>query len=94
MAVCLRGRPAAGSWPDKSKASDFGISFSAGHELWDLPAGRETWKTGASKFTLLASRTRLDDLGASLHVGPSLAQVRSVEEHEEPVQDHAGFRIR
>ncbi|MGC2657104.1 MAG: acylphosphatase [Bryobacteraceae bacterium] len=39
-------------------------------------------------------RQGLDAMAASLHVGPSLAQVRSVEQIEENIQRHAGFNIR
>jgi acylphosphatase len=36
----------------------------------------------------------LDELAAALHIGPSMAYVRSVEEKNEPVQSFAGFSIR
>lgn len=39
------------------------------------------------------SRDRLNDMAAALHVGPSMADVRSVDEREETVQNHSGFRI-
>ena len=49
---------------------------------------------GRVEVYAIGKQESLDNMGASLHVGPSLAQVRSVEEREEPVQDHPGFRIR
>jgi acylphosphatase len=38
-------------------------------------------------------RDRLDDMAARLRVGPALADVRSVEEREEPVQNRSGFSV-
>jgi acylphosphatase len=41
-----------------------------------------------------SGRTKnLDDLAASLHVGPSHAQVRTVEEREETIEHHSAFNI-
>ena len=37
---------------------------------------------------------RLNDLAAALHTGPRMAEVRSVEERDEAVQDFSGFSIR
>lgn len=37
---------------------------------------------------------RLSDLAAALHVGPRMADVRSVEEREEAVESVSGFRVR
>jgi acylphosphatase len=37
---------------------------------------------------------RLDDLAAALHVGPHMAEVRSVEQQDAPVQHSGGFSIR
>jgi hypothetical protein len=37
---------------------------------------------------------RLSDLAAALHVGPRMAEVRSVEEMEDVVQRMAGFVVR
>jgi acylphosphatase len=36
----------------------------------------------------------LSDLAAALHKGPSMAHVRSVEEHEAPIERCASFSIR
>jgi acylphosphatase len=37
---------------------------------------------------------QLSDLAAALHLGPRMAEVRSVEEQEANVEQHAGFHIR
>ncbi len=37
---------------------------------------------------------RLNDFGAALHVGPRMSHVRSVEEHEAPVEQFSGFSVR
>ncbi len=53
----------------------------------NLDDGRvEVYAVGASK--------QLSDLAAGLHAGPRMAQVRSVEEREDAVEDLSGFRIR
>ena len=40
------------------------------------------------------SRGQLDQLAAALHQGPRMADVRSVEEHEEAVRNVSAFSIR
>jgi acylphosphatase len=40
------------------------------------------------------SPARLNDLAAALHVGPPMAEVRAVEEHDERLEDVSGFTIR
>jgi acylphosphatase len=37
---------------------------------------------------------KLSDLAAALHIGPRMAEVRSVEEREAAVEQHGGFHIR
>jgi acylphosphatase len=37
---------------------------------------------------------RLNDLGAALHIGPRMAEVRSVEERDDTVESLSGFAIR
>jgi acylphosphatase len=37
---------------------------------------------------------KLSDLAAALHIGPRMAQVRSVEEREETLENCSGFSIR
>jgi len=37
---------------------------------------------------------RISDLAAALHIGPRMAQVRSVEEREAEPQAHSGFSVR
>lgn len=67
----------------QNKAGSLGVTGWARN----LDDGRvEVYATG--------TRDRLDDLAAALHVGPRMAEVRSVEEHEEPVQSHSGFSVR
>jgi acylphosphatase len=36
---------------------------------------------------------QLEDMAAALHIGPAMADVRSVEERLEPVQSHSDFSI-
>ena len=37
---------------------------------------------------------RLNELAAALHLGPRMAEVRSVEEREEPVESMSSFSVR
>jgi acylphosphatase len=37
---------------------------------------------------------KLSELAAALHMGPPMAQVRSVEERDEPLERLSGFSIR
>lgn len=53
----------------------------------NLPdGGVEVYATGPA--------ARLSDLAAALHIGPSMAQVRGVEEREEAVENVSGFGVR
>ena len=64
-------------------------AFSLGLAGWtrNLDDGRvEVYAVGPSK--------KLSDLAAALHHGPRMAQVRSVEEREEGVENCSGFSIR
>ncbi len=53
----------------------------------NLEDGRvEVYATGPEK--------KLSDLAAALHMGPRMAEVRSVDEREESVKDLSGFMLR
>jgi acylphosphatase len=41
----------------------------------------------------VGTAAQLSELAAALHVGPRMAHVRSVEEHEEAVENLSGFAI-
>ncbi|MBV8551097.1 MAG: acylphosphatase [Acidobacteriaceae bacterium] len=49
---------------------------------------------GRVEVYAIGPRSQLSDLAAALHVGPPMAQVRTVEEKEEAVESLAGFSIR
>ena len=49
---------------------------------------------GAVEVYAIGSPDRLSDLAAALHVGPRMANVRSVEEREEAVESLSGFSVR
>ncbi len=42
----------------------------------------------------VGTRDRLNDLAAALHVGPRMAEVRSVEEREDEIESVTGFAVR
>ncbi len=48
---------------------------------------------GRVEVYAVGSGDRLSDLAAALHLGPRMAEVRSVEEHKEPVKTLAGFAV-
>jgi acylphosphatase len=67
----------------QSKANDLSLSG------WtrNLDDGRvEVYATGTPK--------QLSDLAAALHIGPHMADVRSVQEMEDVIQDGSGFSVR
>ena len=49
---------------------------------------------GQVEVYAVGSPDRLSEFAASLHMGPRMADVRSVEEREEAVQNFSGFGIR
>jgi acylphosphatase len=49
---------------------------------------------GRVEVYAVGSSEQLNELAASLHVGPRMAQVRSVEEREDSVENLTGFNIR
>jgi acylphosphatase len=49
---------------------------------------------GRVEVYAVGSANKLSDLAAALHVGPRMAEVRSVEEHEAKIENVLGFTIR
>lgn len=49
---------------------------------------------GAVEVYAVGTPDRLSDLAAALHKGPRMANVRSVEEHDSPVENFSGFSVR
>ena len=49
---------------------------------------------GRVEVYAVGSTERLSDLAAALHLGPRMAEVRSVEERVEAVEPVSGFRVR
>lgn len=49
---------------------------------------------GRVEVYAVGTTDRLNDLAAALHIGPRMAEVRSVEELEEAVQAMSGFSVR
>jgi acylphosphatase len=49
---------------------------------------------GRVEVYAVGSERELSDLAAALHSGPRMADVRSVEERDEPVQKLSGFSVR
>jgi acylphosphatase len=67
----------------QAKATELGL------DGWtrNLDSGHvEVYATGPAE--------KLSDLAAALHLGPRMAEVRSVEEKEDVVQRHSGFSVR
>jgi len=49
---------------------------------------------GRVEVYAVGTKDRLSDLAAALHLGPRMAEVRSVEEGEEAVEAVSGFAVR
>ena len=49
---------------------------------------------GRVEVYAVGTSERLNDLAAALHLGPRMAEVRTVEEHEDKVEAVNGFAVR
>ncbi len=50
--------------------------------------------SGEVEVYAIGAEARLADLASALHLGPSMAHIRSVEEHSAPVESLSSFSIR
>jgi acylphosphatase len=89
-------RNTAKRWIVKGSVQGVGFRFFVQHKAAAL--GLRGWARnlddGAVEVYAEGPTNHLSDLAAALHIGPSMAQVRGVEEHDAPVERSSGFSIR
>lgn len=89
-------RKAAKRWLIRGMVQGVGFRYFVQHKAAAL--GLSGWvrnvDDGAVEVYASGSRERLSDLAGALRLGPPMAQVRSVEESDEPVENVSGFRVR
>ena len=89
-------RKAAKRWFVNGNVQGVGFRFFVQHKASAL--GLSGWARntddGRVEVYAVGPPARLSDLAAVLHIGPRMADVRSVEEHEEGIQNVSGFTIR
>jgi acylphosphatase len=89
-------RKAAKRWLVGGAVQGVGFRYFVQHKATALGLAGWTRNLADGRVEVYAIGTaeKLSDLAAALHVGPRMAQVRSVEEREEAAENLAGFSIR
>jgi acylphosphatase len=89
-------RKAAKRWLVGGNVQGVGFRFFVQHKATAL--GLTGWARnvddGRVEVYAVGPLSRLSDLAAALHVGPSMAEVRSVEEQEASLENTSGFTVR
>ena len=89
-------RKAAKRWFVNGNVQGVGFRFFVQHRATAL--GLSGWARnvhdGRVEVYAVGPAEGLSDLAAALHVGPRMAEVRSVEEQEAKIDNVAGFNIR
>jgi acylphosphatase len=88
-------RTGARRWLIGGRVQGVGFRFFVQHKATAL--GLAGWarnlEDGRVEVYAIGSKEELDQLAAALHQGPRMADVRSVEQHEEGVQSLTAFSI-
>jgi acylphosphatase len=89
-------RKAARRWLIGGRVQGVGFRFFVQHKATVLGLGgwARNLDDGRVEVYAVGSPDKLNELAASLHMGPRMADVRSVEEREEAVQNISSFGIR
>jgi len=89
-------RKAAKRWFVNGDVQGVGFRFFVQHKATVL--GLTGWARnvddGRVEVYAIGPSARLSDLAAALHIGPRMANVRSVEEHDADTESLSGFTIR
>jgi acylphosphatase len=90
------GRKKAKRWIVKGNVQGVGFRVFAQHRASHL--GLSGWvrnlDDGSVEAYAVGPEANLSDFAAFLHTGPRAAEVRSVEEREEAIQNLSGFSVR
>ena len=89
-------RKAAKRWFVNGNVQGVGFRFFVQHKatVFGLSGWARNVDDGRVEVYAVGLPDRLSDLAAALHVGPSMAEVRSVEEQEAQLENVSGFTIR
>lgn len=87
---------AARRWLIGGRVQGVGFRFFVQHRAAALGLGgwARNLDDGRVEVYAVGAPEKLDELAAALHQGPRMADVRSVEQHEQAVQNMAAFSIR
>jgi acylphosphatase len=89
-------RTAAKRWYISGRVQGVGFRYFAQAKATEL--GLDGWARnlddGRVEVYATGNADRLNDLGAALHLGPRMSDVRGVEEKEDAVEKLAGFSVR
>ena len=87
---------AAKRWLIGGRVQGVGFRFFVQHKAtaFGVTGWARNLDDGRVEVYAVGSPERLSELAAALHEGPRMAEVRSIEDRDEPVQRVSGFRIR
>jgi acylphosphatase len=82
-------------WLVSGRVQGVGFRYFAQREAraLDLTGWARNLDDGRVEVYAAGRHDRLDDMAAALHIGPAMADVRSVEERVESIQNHPDFSI-
>ncbi len=89
-------RKTARRWLIGGRVQGVGFRFFVQHKATALGLGgwARNLEDGRVEVYAVGSPDSLNDLAAALHQGPRMAAVRTVEQHDEAVQNISSFSIR
>jgi acylphosphatase len=94
--VHVMNRKQARRWLISGRVQGVGFRFFVQHKADELGVSGWTRNLEDGRVEVYATGTpdQLDNLAAALHVGPRMADVRSIDQQEAPVEHSNGFHVR